>query len=315
MGIGQNENMKSSFLSYDLKVGYSCNNRCKHCVIAGNKVHKIECNESIDLSFEEIKSLIEENCRDNVNRIVLTGGEVTIRKDFAQIIEICKQKGLIVSIQTNGRQFKDPKLVDVLLDLPDVSLAVALHSSCEQIHDTITDVKGSFYETCSGIKNLSRKGISVCVKVVISQYNQYDLANLTQLAYELGAETMNIAFPHGLGAAEWNFDEVIPRYKDIVMELERVCDISKKTGMWVDFETIPCCIIPNNIDRVSELIYADEMTICSPVGENTFNWDMERKRIKSKGENCKKCIYETRCEGVWTEYAEKFGMDKFIGIE
>ena len=79
MGIGQNENMKSSFLSYDLKVGYSCNNRCKHCVIAGNKVHKIECNESIDLSFEEIKSLIEENCRDNVNRIVLTGGEVTIR--------------------------------------------------------------------------------------------------------------------------------------------------------------------------------------------------------------------------------------------
>lgn len=310
-----NEYKQEDFLSYDLKVGYSCNNRCKHCVIAGNKENKIKNNKSIDLSLEEIKTLIDTNCQGNVNRIVLTGGEVTIRKDFPQIIDLCKEKHLIVSIQTNGRMFKNMDLVDMLLELSEISLAIALHSSQECIHDTITDIKGSFNETCEGIKNLTSKGIDVCIKVVISKYNQYDLANLTNLAYELGAKSMNIAFPHGLGAAEWNFETVIPRYKDLINELERVCDISKRTGMWVDFETIPCCIIPNNVDRVSELIYADEKTICTPVGANTFNWDTERKRIKTKGEKCKNCIYESKCEGVWTEYAERFGMDEFNGIE
>lgn len=305
---------KQDFLSYDLKVGYSCNNRCKHCVIADNKANKIKTNKNIDLTLNEIKSLINENCQGNVKRIVLTGGEVTIRKDFPEIIDLCKEKDLIVSIQSNGRKFADKKYVSYLKGIKEVSLAIALHSSQGSIHDTITDAKGSFRETCKGIKNLSEEGISVCVKVVISKYNQNDLASLTRLANDLGAESVNMAFPHGLGAAGWNFDTVIPRYRDLVKELKTVCDISKETGIWVDFETIPFCIVPENIDRVSELIYADEKTICSPVGVDVFDWDKERKRIKTKGENCQECRYNSICEGVWTEYADRFGMSEFVGV-
>lgn len=288
--------MSDKFLSYDLKVGYSCNNRCKHCVIAGNKANIVAKGEKVDLSLNEIMELIDKNCNENVKRIVLTGGEITIRKDFEEIIQKCKEKELIVSIQSNGRRFCDDKLVDVLTLLPDVSVAIALHSSKKEIHDKITDVEGSFEETCSGIRNLTRKAIPVCVKVVISQYNQRDLSDLTMLSHELGAESMNIAFPHGLGAAEWNFDSVIPRYRDLRDELASVCEISKKLAIWVDFETIPCCIVPDHVDRVSELIYADEETICSPVGADVFEWDIKRKKLKSKGENCAVCRYD--CQAV-----------------
>jgi len=302
--------MEDNFKSYDLKVGYSCNNRCKHCVIADNKAHIIEAKKKVDLSLEDIYKLIDENVDDGVNRIVLTGGEVTIRKDFPEIIAKCKEKDVIVSIQSNGRMFKKMELVDVVAKLRDVGLAIALHSSKAEIHDVITDVKGSFAETCQGIRNLASKGLDVCVKVVISQYNQYDLYNLVRLSHELGAKSLNIAFPHGLGAAEWNFDTVIPRYKDLKDELNRVCEISQELGIWVDFETIPCCIIPNHIDRISEIIYASEETICSPVGVDVFNWDEERVKIKSKGPHCKNCMYNSKCEGVWTEYAEKFGTEE-----
>lgn len=306
--------MEENFKSYDLKVGYSCNNRCKHCVIADNKAHIIEAHKKVDLSFEDICKLIDENVDDGVNRIVLTGGEVSIRKDFPEIIAKCKEKNVIVSIQSNGRMFKKMELVDVVASLKDVSLAIALHSSKAEIHDVITDVKGSFEETCLGIKNLASRGLDVCVKVVISKYNQYDLHDLVRLSHALGATSMNIAFPHGLGAAEWNFDTVIPRYKDLKEELNIVCELSKQLGIWVDFETVPCCIIPEHIDRISEIIYASEQTICSPVGVDVFNWDEERVKIKSKGQKCKNCLYDRKCEGVWTEYVEKFGVDEFTPI-
>ena len=46
-------------LSYDVKVGYSCNNRCKHCVIDDSKDKLIAQKEKIDLSTDECLSLIK----------------------------------------------------------------------------------------------------------------------------------------------------------------------------------------------------------------------------------------------------------------
>ena len=302
------------YTTYDLKVGYSCNNKCKHCVIDGNKKYLIGKNEKIDLSTDEIFRLIDENCDKGINRIVLTGGEISIRKDFGKIIEKCKTKNVDISIQTNGRAFSKIEVLRVLYGIKNLEMAVALHSYNADIHDKITGVKGSFFETCQGIKNLSRSKIRVCVKVVISKYNEENLSDIVVLAKQLGAKSMNIAFPHALGAAKTNFYDVVPRYQDLSSELNKVCEVADNLGLWVDFETIPCCIIPKHVDRVSEMIYNTEQTMCSPVKENIFQWDEKRKIIKAKGNNCVRCKYDKPCEGVWAEYVEAFGADELCAV-
>ena len=52
--------------SYDLKVGYSCNNKCKHCVIDDSKDRLVERKKSIDLSTEECFSLINQAIRNKI---------------------------------------------------------------------------------------------------------------------------------------------------------------------------------------------------------------------------------------------------------
>ena len=81
-------------LTYDLKVGYSCNNRCKHCVIEDSKDKLVSQNTTVDLSTDECLKQIEFAFEKGAQYIVLTGGEVTIRKDFKMLIILYKLKVL-----------------------------------------------------------------------------------------------------------------------------------------------------------------------------------------------------------------------------
>ena len=64
---------------FDLKVGFTCNNKCLHCVVEDKKDTK-------DLTLEEIKHIVDNNVAEN-DTVVLTGGEVSIRKDFYEIVK------------------------------------------------------------------------------------------------------------------------------------------------------------------------------------------------------------------------------------
>ena len=72
----------------DLKVGFSCNNNCIHCVISDKTKEK-------DLSLEQIKELVNGYIEQYGEiQLTLTGGEVTIRKDFIQLWIMLKKRNL-----------------------------------------------------------------------------------------------------------------------------------------------------------------------------------------------------------------------------
>ena len=47
---------------------------------------------------------------------------------------------------------------------------------------------------------------------------------------------------------------------------------------------------------------------------NIINWKDERKALKSKGKECEKCKFNSTCEGVWNEYAKRFGLNELNPI-
>ena len=56
---------------------FSCNNNCIHCVISDKFSEK-------DLTLQEIKKIIDNYIKKyGTIQLTLTGGEITIRKDFA----------------------------------------------------------------------------------------------------------------------------------------------------------------------------------------------------------------------------------------
>lgn len=301
-------------LTYDLKVGYSCNNKCKHCVIDDSKDKLVEQRENIDLTTEECMEQIDAALKKGIDNIVLTGGEVTIRKDFPELIKKCTDNDLAITIQTNGRKLADERIINAIKDVIKIRFVVALHGKEAEVHDNITQVSGSFEQTCKGVKAMCNLNKLVILKVVISNINIPDLAGIVELAASLGVKYICFAFPHGQGAARKNFDEVMPTYSYLKPYLDQLIICAKENCINIEFEAIPFCIIPQAMQLVGELKYFDGDTICTQVKEDTFQWGEVRKSIKSKGKNCAKCDMNEFCEGPWYEYVDTFGTDELKPI-
>ena len=88
----------------DLKVGFTCNNNCIHCVISDKFSER-------ELTLLEIQDIINGYIEQyGTIQLTLTGGEITIRKDFVEIMNFVQQKkseGLIafVDMQTSFARY------------------------------------------------------------------------------------------------------------------------------------------------------------------------------------------------------------------
>ncbi len=301
-------------LTYDLKTGYSCNNQCKHCVIEDSRDKLVEQKSSVDLSTEDCLRQVDYAIGQGGEYIVLTGGEVTIRKDFPQLVDYCSQKGLNITIQTNGRRLHVPEVARVISACGRIRCVVALHGACSDTHDGITQVAGSFDETCEGIQYATQHGILTILKVVISKINRSELPEIVKLANDLGVRYICFAFPHGQGGARKRFDQVVPTYSELRSDLDSLIRAAKTYHIQIEFETIPFCMIPYNMQLVGELKYRFGNTLCTQVGEDPFDWAEVRKCIKSKAPQCEHCSMDSICEGVWSEYINAYGGSEFVPI-
>ena len=133
----------------DIKIGFGCNNHCLLCVQGDKR------NFCVAKSKKEVEDSLKEAYGKNKTQAIFTGGEPALHPDFLELIRIAKRIGYeSVMIQTNGRMFayKDfcLKTIKAGADL----FSPAVHGHNAQIHDYLTNAKGSFKQTIEGIKNL-----------------------------------------------------------------------------------------------------------------------------------------------------------------
>jgi MoaA/NifB/PqqE/SkfB family radical SAM enzyme len=300
----------SPYVTCDLKLGYSCNNDCIHCVIADNREALQQRAVPIDLTPEEAVALLMGYKQQGASRIVFTGGEPTIRSDFIDLVRRADACGFAIGIQTNGRALASEDLCDELWPCARLSFTIALHGDRAAVHDAITSRDGSFGETVRGIQNLVRRDYQVVGKVVVSQQNIGHLRGILRLFSRLKVDKVNFAYPHALGNARKNWKTLLPRYRDLEKPLGFLIKEAEKLHMTVDFEAIPFCIIPEFPEAVSELQeWRKTQKYFTPVHGGTRNWNAVRQAIKAKGENCSRCAYDLICEGPWSEYLEYFGTE------
>jgi MoaA/NifB/PqqE/SkfB family radical SAM enzyme len=296
----------------DIKIGYSCNNNCIHCVISNNRKYAIKILGRQDRTTQEYIREITQAKSNGYPTIIVTGGEPTIRKDITQLVNHAKKIGLNVIMQTNARMLSYKELAQKLAKY-DINYTIALHGHTKQIHDQITRANGSFKQTVQAIKNLAELKQKIEGKTVISKKNYQHLKEMAQFFISLGVEKMNFAFPHPQGNAFKNFDQVVPTYTELENNvhttIEFIEDYNKNNNknVQIDFEAIPFCFMQGYEKYVSETKFTEEPIELNIIGATPTNWNITRKQIKHKSKKCIDCKYNPLCEGVWTEYAQKNG--------
>jgi len=290
---------------FDLKVGYSCNNRCIHCVVENKKICR-------DLRTEEIVSLVQQYSNED---IVFTGGEATIRPDFLYLLQETRRANpdRKIFLQTNGRAFSDPEFTKRVLPYIDNAL-IAVHSHNQIIHDMITQKDGSFSETIRGIANIYNiDPQKITTQTVISKINYFNLSKTYEYiqTHFPNVQRMNLTYPHYNGGAWDNSRSVAVSYSDIRSEINKtVLKYNKK----IIIESIPRCVLFPYHDIVNiPSIPANKKGIDIAnangkfFGENGIgNYKEAIADEHIKLETCSMCALNGQCEGVWKEYGMLF---------
>ncbi len=289
----------------DVKLSFSCNNRCRFCV-QGDKRERFP-----DRSTAEAKRLLR-RARKRSDSVVFTGGEPTVRRDFLEVVAYARSLGFCqVQLQTNGQMLAYPSFVRGCVEAGVTEVSPALHGHVAALHDYLTRREGSFAATLRGIENSRAAGLPVVTNSVICKPNRRHLAQLGRLLVERGASQVQFAFVHAVGTAGVEFDAIVPRKSLIVDELFRAVDAVREAGVRAMTEALPLCFLRGREELAAEWIMP-EATIYD--AEVTID-DYTAYRLaegKLHGPPCRRCLLRRVCEGPWREYPERFGWDEFV---
>src|SRR5574344_1124735 len=150
--------LNNNFLySLLLELTDKCNLKCIHCFNDKKKSVK-------NMSFDEIKPVIDEAFKLGVFNIILSGGECTLNNDFLKIARYIKEKRISLEIFTNAQKLYDDDFYNEVLSLYPYRIGISLYSMRADIHDNITGVLGSWHKTISVIKKLRSQNVNVQIK-------------------------------------------------------------------------------------------------------------------------------------------------------
>jgi radical SAM protein with 4Fe4S-binding SPASM domain len=163
-----------------LELTYRCNERCVHCYLP-------EETRLPELSLHQIDALMHEFVVMGGLQIQLTGGEALFRKDFIGILGLAKKHCLVTSVTTNLTLLNDD-ILNAIVDLSPRSVGCSIYAARPELHDAITQVKGSFEKSVRSIRSLLGAGIPVIIKSPLMKTTAPHWREIEALAKELGCE-------------------------------------------------------------------------------------------------------------------------------
>jgi MoaA/NifB/PqqE/SkfB family radical SAM enzyme len=185
-----------------------CNLRCRMCGQWSEEgyIHNRVRNPRALLPLADWKRLIDEIAPHKPAYILLRGGEPFLFPGILELIEHIHEKGIYISIDTNGTLVE--KYASELVRIGDMHLTFSVDGP-EEIHDSVRSVKGGFQKIKAAILLLneleanSGKKLSKSICFTISPYSYLGLGAMPEVARSMGIAMMNIVpyyyFPEWIG--------------------------------------------------------------------------------------------------------------------
>jgi hypothetical protein len=225
--------------------------------------------------------------------VTFVGGEPTLHEPLPAWARHAREMGYsFVQVQTNARRLAYLAYARTLSENGVNELDVPLYGASAAAHDYHTRVPGSFAQTLEGLRNARAARLRLYVTLLGTRSNLRDLPETCALALRAGAEKLHIATVRPRGAAEADFDRVVPRLGllgDFVAEAVRLC---RQARVPVVVEGIPPCVLGVAADAAMELAHRDERS--------------QEGRVH--GAPCEACTYRPHCPGVYAEYARRVNL-------
>ncbi len=258
-------------------LGSSCNNSCLYC----NERNKQSQPEVFDLS----ESL---HYNDPIDSIELYGGEPVIRNDFFNILDTARNHGYKrIKLVTNARACSDLNTAAKIVEFGCYHYEIKIHHFRADVHDFVTQVRGSLQETVQGLTNLRRINILhsapfsafISLRIHLSKKNIEDLSRII------------IAFiPYRIDRFILSLDDSELELSPSLPHIKNAIDLTILNRVWVITKKIPPCCMRGFEHHVSEL------------------YDFTTGDYR-QSEMCECCPLNQTCPGLSSSYADTYGFN------
>ena len=244
-------------ISGSMEVTMRCNLRCQHCYIPPER--RLSC-KAHELSLAEIQRILDELTDAGCLWLLLTGGEPLLRRDFLNIYRYARNKGLILTLFTNGTLVTE-RIADYLAEWRPFNIEITLYGATQETYERVTGIPGSYARCRRGIDLLMERKLPLKLKTMVMTLNHHELDQMKAFASSLGVQFRfdPIVHPALNGSTRPTFLRLTP---DEVVQVEK--SDPERSYHW-----------PKSIQK--NLKYKSEnrnLFLCS-AGRNSFHIDAE----------------------------------------
>lgn len=284
-----------------LRLTERCNQQCPFC--SAPPVARATT-EALQACIDWVSAELPGAC------VTLTGGEPTLRGDFAALVGRALSRGARVRVQTNAVRFASRARLDALPRDARLRFFVSLHAMDPGIYDRCTGSQGQLPLALEGLRNLAAAGYPVTVNTVASAPN---LDHLPAIPVALRAQLAEAPLP----TLHWSVlmcpahrpdaTSMLVPYARLVPALEAAVAAARREGFAVDpligstHASLPACQVPPHHRACSE-------RRSRPQDGETGYEDDGQARPWVKAATCRGCAEDDRCLGVPAAYAARFGL-------
>jgi len=238
-------------------------------------------------------------------------GEPFIHGQIHEMVSYVKEKGIKVSIGSNGHYFKDEDSVRKLVLSGVDEIYVSLDGIDQEIYSRYR-VGGDFKKVVDGLrllmemKNRLESRLPVVeLQFLVMRHNESQIADIRRLAQDIGVDRL-ILKPVSFNVSEWDRQDIHERFKESMPEdesfrlyrtvdgrlewkrpIENKCDYLWR-GMVIlwDGTIVPCCIDPRADLKMGKVTDGIRNTWNSPKYINLRRQILEDKKRVALCSHC-----------------------------
>ena len=213
-----------------------CNLRCSHC-------YYYDSNPSDkDIDPETAKKIVDNLARLDYENIILSAKEPFLYDHFFELLYYIKEKGLHVSLNTNGTSMKEEDIRRLIGDKLVGIFTIGLDGICEESNSFLRG-KGSFYKSLNTIETINRirgrkKRPKISVNYTFNNRNIGEVTDVIPFFAEKRIDILNVSYVSSVGNAEKN--DTNSKLTNLMDVYETLAEKYKEYGIPFHLNLIGC---------------------------------------------------------------------------
>ena len=289
----------------ELHLTYSCPEKCLFC----SEEHRMKKYRKFPVTWGRVAKVLRIHASRGVRNVHFTGGEPTIHPRFVEALKLAKKLNMRTSIGTIGTMLSKKPFAERALPYLDEAL-FSLHGHTKDIHDHLTQRRGSFERVTSAIRLCLelKPSFNVYINTVLTRHNAETLPETVEFADSLGAKLIIISntTPEG-GGGDLYSDLAVP-LADLKRILPQVPKRVKRS--MIRFFGVPMCVLGEYSAWSNDLHWDPRVTVewssvpGKVIFDGIYSWAPDRRRVHTK--ECDDCQRKKVCMGIFDAYAQQW---------